>query len=89
MDRNMLLAFRLPVGERPEDNQQATQRSVQISWIDQSRFGRVHPDERRTMTRRARTGELMWPRLFRRFDGGARTLQGQLRDMLVLSLIHI
>lgn len=35
------------------------------------------------MTRRARTGELMWPRLFRRFEGGARTLQGQLRDMLV------
>ena len=27
--------------------------------------------------------ELMWPRLFRRFEGGARTLQGQLRDMLV------
>lgn len=25
----------------------------------------------------------MWPRLFRRFDGGARTLQGQVRDMLV------
>ncbi len=34
------------------------------------------------MTRRARTSELMWPRLFRRFEGGARTLQGQLRDML-------
>lgn len=29
------------------------------------------------MRRRAHTGELMWPRLFRRFDGGARTLQGQ------------
>jgi len=40
------------------------------------------------MTRRARTGELMWPRLFRRFDGGARTLQGQLRDMLVHAVME-
>jgi GntR family transcriptional regulator/MocR family aminotransferase len=35
------------------------------------------------MTRRARTSDLMWPRLFRRFGGGSRTLQGQLRDTLV------
>ncbi len=35
------------------------------------------------MTRRARASDLMWPRLFRRFEGGARTRQGQLRDMLV------
>jgi GntR family transcriptional regulator / MocR family aminotransferase len=40
------------------------------------------------MTRHARTGELMWPRLFRRFDGGARTLQGQLRDMLVHAVME-
>ncbi len=40
------------------------------------------------MTRRARTSELMWPRLFRRFDGGARTLQGQLRDMLVHAVME-
>ena len=40
------------------------------------------------MTRRARTGELMWPRLFRRFDGAARTLQGQLRDMLVHAVME-
>jgi GntR family transcriptional regulator/MocR family aminotransferase len=40
------------------------------------------------MTRRARTGALMWPRLFRRFDGGARTLQGQLRDMLVHAVME-
>ena len=40
------------------------------------------------MTRRARTSELMWPRLFRRFEGGSRTLQGQLRDMLVHSVME-
>ena len=40
------------------------------------------------MTRRSRTGDLMWPRLFRRFDGGARTLQGQLRDMLVHAVME-
>jgi GntR family transcriptional regulator/MocR family aminotransferase len=40
------------------------------------------------MNRRARTTELMWPRLFRRFDGGARTLQGQLRDMLVHAVME-
>jgi len=40
------------------------------------------------MTRRARTGELIWPGLFRRFDGGARTLQGQLRDMLVHAVME-
>jgi len=34
------------------------------------------------MTRRPRTSDLMWPRLFRRFEGGAHTLQRQLRDML-------
>ncbi len=40
------------------------------------------------MTQRARTGEAMWPRLFHRFDGGARTLQGQLRDMLVHAVME-
>jgi GntR family transcriptional regulator/MocR family aminotransferase len=40
------------------------------------------------MVRRARTPELMWPRLFRRFEGGSRTLQGQLRDMLVNAVIE-
>jgi GntR family transcriptional regulator / MocR family aminotransferase len=40
------------------------------------------------MTRRARTTELMWPRLFRRFEGGSRTLQGQLRDMLVHAVME-
>jgi GntR family transcriptional regulator / MocR family aminotransferase len=40
------------------------------------------------MTRRARTSELMWPRLFRRFEGRARTLQGQLRDMLVHAVME-
>ncbi len=40
------------------------------------------------MTRRARTSDLMWPRLFKRFEGGARTLQGQLRDMLVHAVME-
>ena len=40
------------------------------------------------MARRAHTSELMWPRLFRRFEGGARTLQGQLRDMLVHAVME-
>ena len=40
------------------------------------------------MTRRALTSELMWTRLFRRFEGGARTLQGQLRDMLVHAVLE-
>ena len=40
------------------------------------------------MTRRARTSDLMWPRLFRRFEGGARTRQGQLRDMLVHAVME-
>lgn len=40
------------------------------------------------MTRRERTSELMWPRLFRRFDGGSRTLQGQVRDMLVHAMVE-
>ena len=35
------------------------------------------------MSRTARTSDLMWPRLFRRFEGRSATLQGQLRDMLV------
>jgi GntR family transcriptional regulator/MocR family aminotransferase len=39
------------------------------------------------MSRGVHTGELMWPRLFRRFEGGASTLQGQLRDMLVHALM--
>jgi hypothetical protein len=40
------------------------------------------------MTRGARTSDLMWSRLFKRFDGGARTLQGQLRDMLVHAVME-
>ncbi len=40
------------------------------------------------MTRHARTSELMWPRLFKRFEGTSRTLQGQLRDMLVHSVME-
>jgi GntR family transcriptional regulator / MocR family aminotransferase len=40
------------------------------------------------MTRSTRTPELMWPRLFKRFEGGARTLQGQLRDMLVHAVME-
>jgi GntR family transcriptional regulator / MocR family aminotransferase len=40
------------------------------------------------MTRRSRTSDLMWPRLFRRFEGGSRTLQGQLRDMLVHAVME-
>ena len=40
------------------------------------------------MGRRSGTSELMWPRLFRRFEGGSRTLQGQLRDMLVHALLE-
>ena len=35
------------------------------------------------MPRTARTSDLMWQRLFRRFEGEATTLQGQLRDMVV------
>ncbi len=35
------------------------------------------------MTSRNRTFELMWPRLLKRFESSSRTLQGQLRDMLV------
>ncbi len=30
----------------------------------------------------------MWPRLFRRFEAGSRTLQGQLRDMLVNAVVE-
>ncbi len=40
------------------------------------------------MPRQTRTADLMWPRLFRRFEGGASTLQGQLRDMLVHALME-
>ena len=40
------------------------------------------------MTRSARTSELMWPHLFQRFEGGARTRQGQLRDMLVHAVME-
>lgn len=40
------------------------------------------------MSRRARTSELMWPRLFRRFESGASTLQGQLRDMIVHAVLE-
>jgi GntR family transcriptional regulator/MocR family aminotransferase len=41
------------------------------------------------MTRRARTSELMWLRLFERFEeGGSRTRQGQLRDMLVHAVME-
>ena len=35
------------------------------------------------MPRTARTTDLMWQRLFRRFEGQSATLQGQLRDMVV------
>ena len=35
------------------------------------------------MPRTARTSDLMWQRLFRRFEGEATTLQSQLRDMVV------
>lgn len=35
------------------------------------------------MPRTARTSDLMWQRLFRRFEGQSATLQGQLRDMVV------
>jgi GntR family transcriptional regulator/MocR family aminotransferase len=38
--------------------------------------------------RRTFTTELMWPRLFRRFEGRAATLQGQLRDMLVHAVME-
>jgi GntR family transcriptional regulator / MocR family aminotransferase len=40
------------------------------------------------MSRRSGTSELMWPRLFRRFEGGSRTLQGQLRDMLMNAVME-
>ena len=40
------------------------------------------------MSRRPATSELMWPRLFRRFEGGARTRQGQLRDMLAHAVME-
>jgi GntR family transcriptional regulator / MocR family aminotransferase len=40
------------------------------------------------MSRTTRTSDLMWPRLFRRFEGGSSTLQGQLRDMLVNAVLE-
>lgn len=40
------------------------------------------------MARRQRTSDLMWPQLFSRFDGSSRTLQGQVRDMLVHAVIE-
>ena len=40
------------------------------------------------MSRTARTGDLMWLRLFRRFEAQADTLQGQLRDMLVHAVME-
>jgi GntR family transcriptional regulator / MocR family aminotransferase len=40
------------------------------------------------MSRRQRTAELMWPRLFRRLEGQSRTLQGQVRDMLVHAVME-
>ena len=40
------------------------------------------------MSRVARTSDLMWPRLFRRFEGRASTRQGQLRDMLVHAVVE-
>ena len=40
------------------------------------------------MSRTARTSDLMWQRLFRRFEGRASTLQGQLRDMLVHAVME-
>ncbi len=39
--------------------------------------------------RRQRTGDLMGPRLFRRFEGRAATLQGQLRDLPALRLAWV
>jgi GntR family transcriptional regulator/MocR family aminotransferase len=40
------------------------------------------------MPSRTFTAELMWPRLFRRLEGRAATLQGQLRDMLVHAVME-
>ena len=40
------------------------------------------------MTRRSRTSETMWLQLFQRFAQGSRTLQGQLRDMLVHAVME-
>ena len=40
------------------------------------------------MSRTARTSDLMWLRLFRRFEGRSPTLQGQLRDMLVHAVME-
>ena len=40
------------------------------------------------MSRSTRTSDLMWLRLFRRFEGRSATLQGQLRDMLVHAVME-
>ena len=40
------------------------------------------------MKRQKQIAELMWPRLFRRFEGQASTLQRQLRDMLVHAVME-
>jgi GntR family transcriptional regulator/MocR family aminotransferase len=40
------------------------------------------------MTRTVHTSELMWQRLFHRFEGQSSTLQGQLRDMLVHAVLE-
>ena len=40
------------------------------------------------MSRTARTSDLMWQRLFRRFEDRSSTLQGQLRDMLVHAVME-
>lgn len=39
------------------------------------------------MARPARTSDLMWPKLFKRFEGISPTLQGQLRDMVVQGVL--
>lgn len=49
-----------------------------------SGFPRDAPD----MSRQRRSTELIWPRLFRRFEGRAGTLQGQLRDTLVHTIME-
>ena len=40
------------------------------------------------MTRTVRTSEIMWQRLFRRFEGRSSSLQSQLRDMLVNAVME-
>ncbi len=45
------------------------------------------PRRTTAMPRNARTADLMWLRLFRRFGDRADTLQGQLRDMIVQAVL--